>query len=112
MESNPAPFAFDGLDRLLHEKARLGLLTALATHPHGLVFTDLKALCRLTDGNLHRHLRPLQEAGIVEVWKGRKGKRQQTLVRLADDGRKRFLDYLRVLESVVADALRAVQSPR
>lgn len=108
MESSAAGrFAYDGLDRLLHEKARLGLLTALATHPHGLLFNDLKALCRLTDGNLSRHLSHLQDAGLVEVWKGRKGKRPQTLVRLTDDGRKRFLDYLRVLEAVVADALRA-----
>ena len=43
-------FAYDGLDRVLHEKARLGIVTSLASRPHGLVFTDLKELCSLTDG--------------------------------------------------------------
>jgi DNA-binding MarR family transcriptional regulator len=58
----------------------------------------------LTDGNLSRQLQVLQEAGFVEVWKGMKNNRPQTLCRLTDDGRKRFLDYIAVLESVVANA--------
>src|ERR687888_212712 len=60
-----APFAYDGLDRVIHEKARLGLLTSLMAHPKGLAFADLKQLCGLTDGNLSRHLQVLQEAGVV-----------------------------------------------
>lgn len=108
----PGRFAFDGLDRLLHEKARLGILTALATHPQGLVFTDLKALCALTDGNLNRHLHLLAEAGFVETWKGGHGRRPQTLCRLTDAGRRRFRDYLNVLESVIADALAADAPPK
>ncbi len=44
-----APFAYDGLDRVIHEKARLGLLTSLMAHPKGLAFADLKQLCGLTD---------------------------------------------------------------
>jgi DNA-binding MarR family transcriptional regulator len=98
-------FAYDGLDRVLHEKARLGILTSLAAHPNGLVFTDLKELCALTDGNLSRHLQILHEAGLVELWKGFHGHRPQTLCRLTEQGRRRFLDYVAVLESVVADAL-------
>lgn len=99
------PFAFDGLDRVLHEKARLGILTCLLSHRDGRVFGDLKAACGLTDGNLSRHLATLQEAGLVEIWKGHKGKRPQTLVRLTPGGAKRFLDYLSLLESIVTDAL-------
>src|SRR5437879_10894894 len=104
-EANSAPFSYDGLDRVIHEKARLGLLTSLMAHPRGLAFADLKQLCALTDGNLSRHLQVLQEAGLVEVWKGFQGNRPQTLCRLTEAGRKRFLEYIAVLENVVADAL-------
>ena len=54
-------FAYDGLDRAIHEKARLGILTSLVAHPNGLLFSDLKELCSLTDGNLNRHLAVLEE---------------------------------------------------
>jgi DNA-binding MarR family transcriptional regulator len=100
-------FAYDGLDRLIHEKARLGILTSLVSHPQGLLFNDLKELCSLTDGNLSRHLQVLHEAELVEVWKGAQGGRPQTLCRLTDEGRRRLLDYIAVLENVVADALGA-----
>ena len=53
-------FAYEGLDRVIHEKARLGVLTSLMAHPKGLVFADLKRLCGLTDGNLSRHLQVLE----------------------------------------------------
>jgi DNA-binding MarR family transcriptional regulator len=98
-------YAYDGLDRVIHEKARLGIVTSLATHPQGLLFGDLKELCSLTDGNLSRHLQVLHEAGLVEVWKGSQGNRPQTLCRLTGEGRRRFLDYITVLENVVTDAL-------
>ncbi len=100
----PGRFAYEGLERVLHERARLGLVTSLAVHPQGLLFNDLKELCALTDGNLSRHLQVLEEEGVVEIWKGSAKGRTQTLCRLSDSGRKRFLDYLGVLESVVADA--------
>jgi DNA-binding MarR family transcriptional regulator len=105
----PGRFAYEGLDRLIHEKARLSILSSLASHPEGLVFADLKALCALTDGNLSRQITQLQEAGFVEVWKGQKNNRPQTLVRLGKDGRKRFLEYIGVLEGLVADAAGATR---
>ncbi len=104
-------FAYDGLDRVIHEKARLGIVTSLATHPQGLLFADLKELCALTDGNLSRHLSVLQEAKLVEVWKGVRNNRPQTLCRLTDAGRKRFLEYIAVLENVVTDALAVKTEP-
>jgi DNA-binding HxlR family transcriptional regulator len=107
-----APFAYDGLDRVIHEKARLGLLTSLMTHPKGLAFADLKQLCGLTDGNLSRHLQVLQEAGLVEVTKGYEGNRPHTTCRLTKAGRRRFLDYLAVLEQLVLDAGKAVGRER
>lgn len=97
-------FSYEGLDRLLHEKARLGILASLASHREGLLFNDLKQLCALTDGNLSRHLAVLSEAELVETWKGKSGSRPQTLYRLTKLGRERFAEYINELERVVADA--------
>ncbi|MHB8866503.1 MAG: transcriptional regulator [Pirellulaceae bacterium] len=97
-------FCYEGLDRVMHEKARLGLLASLAAHANGLLFSDLKQLCSLTDGNLSRHLTVLSEAGLIETWRGANGPRPQTMYRLTADGRQRFADYISVLEKVVADA--------
>src|SRR3979409_2408064 len=106
-EANNAPFSYNGLDRVIHEKARLGLLTSLMAHPKGLAFADLKQLCGLTDGNLSRHLGVLQEAGLVEGTKGQERNRPHTPSRLHKTGRRRFLDYLAVLEGLVRDAAKA-----
>ncbi len=106
-ERSPASagrFSYEGLDRVMHEKARLGILASLAAHAGGLLFNDLKQLCSLTDGNLSRHLTVLSEAGLVEIWKGTTGPRPQTMYRLTATGRQRFADYIGVLEEVVADA--------
>jgi DNA-binding HxlR family transcriptional regulator len=100
-------FAYEGLDRVIHEKARLGVLTSLIAHPKGLVFADLKRLCGLTDGNLSRHLQVLQEAGLVDINKGYEQNRPQTICRITPSGRRRFLNYLSVLEQVVRDAADA-----
>ncbi len=102
-------FAYDGLDRIIHERARLSILTSLVSHPQGILFNDLKELCALTDGNLSRHLQLLQEAKLVEVWKGAGGGRPQTLCRITEHGRARFLEYISVLESVVSDAMTAAK---
>jgi len=102
-------FAYDGLDRVIHEKARLSILTSLVTHPKGLVFGDLKQLCGLTDGNLSRHLQVLEEAGLVAIAKGYDHKRPQTVCRVTPSGRQRYLDYLKVLEQVVRDAAGAAR---
>jgi DNA-binding transcriptional ArsR family regulator len=105
-------FAYDGLHRELHEKARLGIMTALVTKPDGILFTELKELCSLTDGNLSRHLQVLQEAKLVEVWKGHDGRRPQTLVRVSRRGRDEFTAYLEELERVIRDAkVAAVARP-
>ena len=63
-------FAYEGLDRVIHERARLSVLTSLIANPRGLTFGDLKQLCALTDGNLSRHLRVLERAKMVEIAKG------------------------------------------
>ena len=107
-ESEPlAPFAYDGLDRVFHERARLGIVSSLAGHADGLTFPELKSLCALTDGNLSRHLQVLEEAGYVEISKGYDGKRPQTRCRLTGPGRARFIDYLAALEQVLRRASQA-----
>lgn len=99
-----APFAYEGLDRVIHERARLGILTSLITHPAGLSFGDLKQLCALTDGNLSRHLSLLEEEGIVAVVKSSEHNRPLTICCITAAGRKRYLEYLSALEQVVRDA--------
>jgi DNA-binding HxlR family transcriptional regulator len=106
-DAGDAPFSYEGLDRVIHEKARLGVLTSLIAYPKGLAFADLKQLCGLTDGNLSRHLQVLQEAGLVEITKGYEGNRPHTSCRLTKNGRRRFLEYLAVLERLVRDAAKA-----
>lgn len=106
--STEARFAYEGLDRVIHERARLSVLTSLISNPRGLTFNDLKQLCALTDGNLSRHLRVLERGKLVEIVKGHDHNRPQTLCRITSAGRKRYLEYLSTLEQVVRDAAKGV----
>lgn len=100
-------YAYEGLDRIFHEKARLSIVTSLAGHGDGLGFSDLKSLCSLTDGNLSRHLQLLEEAGLVVLEKGYEGRRPHTRCKLTEEGLRRFGDYLTVLEQVLKKASQA-----
>lgn len=102
-------FAYEGLDRVIHERARLSVLTSLLTHPKGVAFGDLKQLCSLTDGNLSRHLQVLEKAEMVEILKGYDHNRPLTVCRITPSGRKRYLEYLETLEQVVRDAAKVSQ---
>jgi DNA-binding transcriptional ArsR family regulator len=103
-------FAYEGLDRVIHERARLSVLTSLITNPKGVSFNDLKQLCALTDGNLSRHLSVLEEAKMVEIVRGYDRNRPLTVCRITGSGRKRYLEYLETLEQVVRDAAGVNQS--
>jgi len=104
-----APFAYEGLDRVIHERARLSVLTSLVTNPKGLTFGDLKQLCALTDGNLSRHLGVLEKAKMVAIVKGQDRNRPQTTCRITASGRERYLTYLSTLEQVVRDAAKGTK---
>jgi DNA-binding MarR family transcriptional regulator len=104
----PRRFAYHGLDRVVHERARLGMLTSLLAHPEGLAFGTLKELCGLTDGNLARHLQVLEEANLVDVASDSELNRRQTTYRISPQGRKRYLEYVAVLEQLVLDATAAI----
>lgn len=110
IDPNDAPYAFTGLDRLFHERARLGIVTSLAAQPEGLAFAELKRLCGLTDGNLNRHLNALEEAGYVTIEKDFKRKRPLTTCSLTKLGRQRFMAYLSALESALREGTRATSS--
>ena len=99
-------FAYEGLDRVIHERARLSVLTSLTTNPKGVVFNDLKQLCSLTDGNLSRHLGVLETEKMVDIVKGHDRNRPQTICRITPAGRRRYLEYLSTLEQVVKDAAK------
>ena len=104
LPANEGRFAYEGLDRVIHERARLSVLTSLITNPKGVAFNDLKQLCSLTDGNLSRHLKVLETEDMVALEKGQDGNLPQTVCRITPAGRKRYLDYLSTLEQVVRDA--------
>jgi len=99
-------FAYEGLDRVIHERARLSVLTSLITNPKGVTFNDLKQLCSLTDGNLSRHLTVLEKSQMIEIVKSFDRNRSQTICRITASGRKRYLEYLSTLEQVVRDAAK------
>ena len=102
-------FAYEGLDRVIHERARLSVLTSLIKNPKGLIFNELKQLCSLTDGNLSRHLRVLETEKMVQILKGHDHNRPQTICRITAAGRKRYLEYLSILEQVVKDAVKGAK---
>jgi DNA-binding MarR family transcriptional regulator len=95
---NPEPFL--QLDRVIHEKGRLAIMSLLAASPE-LSFTDLRNTLNMTDGNLTTHIRTLQEAGYVAVTKTFQNNRPLTTCSLTEQGRKNFLDYINLLEQIV-----------
>jgi DNA-binding HxlR family transcriptional regulator len=90
---------FDKLDKVIHEKGRLAIMTLLATSPTW-PFQDLKSELKMSDGNLITHLRTLHQHGYVAFTKEILD-RPQTSYSLTEKGRKAFQDYLKVLESII-----------
>jgi len=100
---NPEPFL--QLDRVIHEKGRLAIVSALSASPE-LSFTELRGLLGMTDGNLTTHLRTLQEAGFLTVTKSLRENRSLTTCSLTPAGQKAFADYIDLLERIVREARR------
>jgi DNA-binding MarR family transcriptional regulator len=95
---NPEPFL--QLDRVIHEKGRLTIMSMLAASPE-LSFTELRDALSMTDGNLTTHIRTLQQAGYVSVTKSFQNNRPLTTCSLTGAGRKAFTHYINLLEQVV-----------
>jgi DNA-binding MarR family transcriptional regulator len=95
---NPEPFL--QLDRVIHEKGRLAIMSMLAAAPE-LAFTELRDALGMTDGNLNAHIRTLQESGYVAVTKSFHEKRPHTTCTLTPAGRKAFAGYVALLDQIV-----------
>ena len=95
---NPEPFL--QLDRMIHEKGRLGIMSMLAASPE-LSFTELRDALGITDGNLTTHIRALQEEGYIAVAKSYQNRRPLTTCSLTPAGRKAFAGYINLLEQIV-----------
>lgn len=106
MNLNDAPY--DALERIFHEPNRLAIMSALASADQGLRFGDLKQVCNLTDGNLNRHLKALDEAKAISIWKRFVKGKPCTTVSISKIGLKRFTEYLSALEKVLESAKTAV----
>ena len=98
---NPEPYL--QLDRVIHEKGRLPILSLLAASPE-LSFTEIRDTLRMTDGNLSVHLRTLQAAGYVALTKSRQERRPLTTCSLTPVGKQAFAAYINLLEQIVREA--------
>ena len=98
----------ESLDRLIHERIRLGIVSALAADD-GMSFADLKQVLQTTDGNLSVHARKLEEAGYVKVTKGFEDRRPKTLYRLTAKGRRAFEEYVNQMETIISEARDALE---
>jgi DNA-binding MarR family transcriptional regulator len=94
------PETFLQLDRVIHEKGRLAIMSLLAATPE-LSFTELRDTLSMTDGNITTHIRTLQEAGYVSVAKSYQNNRPLTTCSLTTAGRKAFTGYIDLLEKIV-----------
>ena len=97
IEKSPA---IPDLDRVIHERIRLGIVSALATNA-SLTFNDLKRLLQTTDGNVSVHARKLEEAGYITCSKSFQGRMPKTEYSLTDAGRKALEKYLNHMESII-----------
>ena len=95
---NPEPFF--QLDRLIHEKGRLAIMSMLAASPE-LSFTELRDALSMTDGNLTTHIRSLQEAGYISITKSFQNNRPLTTCSLTPSGKKAFANYINLLEQII-----------
>lgn len=98
------------LKKIFHEPNRLAIMSALCSAREGLSFTQLKETCQLTDGNLSRHLKTLEEADVIRIQKYYTGSKPRTQARLSALGRQRFAEYLAALEKVLRQAACSVEA--
>lgn len=96
------------LDRLIHERIRLGIVSALAAND-SLTFAELREVLKTTDGNLSVHARKLEEAGYVRVTKGFEDRRPKTEYRLTPKGRRALEAYLLQMEGLLSAARDALE---
>ena len=97
------PELFLQLDRVIHEKGRLAIMSMLAASPE-LSFTELRNVLSMTDGNVTTHIRALQQEGYVAVAKSYQNRRPLTTCSLTPAGRKAFAEYVNLLEQIIQES--------
>lgn len=100
---NPLPFL--KLDRVIHEKGRMAIVSLLAASPE-MSFIDIREALGMTDGNLSVHLRTLQEAGYLALTKSFRNRKSLTTCALTPAGRQAFGEYINLLEEIVRQTRR------
>lgn len=103
--SNP----FESIERIFHEPNRLSIMSALCAAEKGLAFGELKEICGLTDGNLSRHLKALEDAGAVRIEKKFVASKPRTTIFISADGLEKFNDYLNALGEVLKKAKKSLR---
>ena len=99
---------YDALEKIFHEPNRLAIMSAVCAADQGTSFSEVKTACGLTDGNLNRHLKVLQEAGAVSLAKTFVDSKPRTTIFLSETGLERFEEYLSALTLVLKTAKRAI----
>jgi DNA-binding MarR family transcriptional regulator len=105
---NPTDNVYDALEKIFHEPNRLAIMSAVCASDGGLSFNELKETCNLTDGNLNRHLKVLEDAGAVRIEKKFVDAKPRTTVVITDKGLDRFNEYLLALSEVLKKAKNAI----
>jgi DNA-binding transcriptional ArsR family regulator len=107
MRANKAPV--EALEKIFHEPNRLAIMSILCANNKGLTFSELRDQCNLTDGNLNRHLKVLEEAAAIHIKKRFVDNKPQTTVTISKTGLCRFEDYLDALQQVLQTAQQGLE---
>lgn len=99
---------FESLEKIFHEPNRLAIMSAVCAADKGLTFTELKDTCNLTDGNLNRHLKVLDDAGVIRIDKKFVNAKPRTTVLLSKKGLEKFSEYLAALGEALNQARRSI----
>ena len=103
---------YEALERIFHEPNRLAIMSHLCAAGAGVSFNELKEACNLTDGNLNRHLKALEEAGAVRIRKSFVQGKPRTTISISKGGLDRFSEYLSALSEVLEQASRAIPADK
>jgi DNA-binding MarR family transcriptional regulator len=99
---------YDALEKIFHEPNRLSIMSAICASDDGLTFNELKDACKLTDGNLNRHLKVLEEANAIKIRKAFVENKPRTTVHITKTGLDRFNEYLSALTEVLKQARQSL----
>ena len=101
---------YEALQKIFHEPNRLAIMSALCAASDGLTFNQLKEQCNLTDGNLNRHLKVLEEAAAIRIQKEFVEAKPRTTIFISEKGLDRFNEYLNALAEVLKQAGKAIEA--